>query len=103
MAVTWTISTMDRELTQGDNSNIITTIHWRASDEDADGNTGSSYGSVGVTLIGTPKAYADVTEADAIGWAKDAIGADEVKSIEDNIASQIAEQKTPTTASGVSW
>jgi len=31
------------------------------------------------------------------------LGEDEVKSIEDNIASQIAEKKTPTTASGVSW
>jgi predicted sugar kinase len=103
MAITWTISTMDRDLKSGDNENIIKTIHWRASDTDKDGNTGSSYGSVGVTLVGTPKAYADVTEADAIKWAKDALGADEVKNIEDNITSQIAAMKTPTTASGVSW
>ena len=103
MAITWKINSMDRDLKSGDHENIITTIHWTASDEDADGNTGSSYGSVGVTLIGTPKAYADVTESDAIGWAKDALGTDEVTTIEANIASQIAEQKTPTTASGVSW
>ena len=103
MAVTWTISSMDRDLTQGSNENIITTIHWRASDADADGNTGSSYGSVGVTLVGTPKAYADITEADAIGWAKDALGSDQVTAIEENIASQIALMKTPTTATGVSW
>ena len=103
MAVTWTISTMDRDLKSGDNENIITTIHWTASDTDKDGNTGSSYGSVGVTLVGTPKAYADVTESDAINWTKNALGADEVKSIEDNIASQISAMKTPTTASGVSW
>ena len=94
---------MDRDLTQGSNENIITTIHWTASDSDADGNTGSSYGSVGVTLVGTPTAYADVTEADAIGWAKDALGDEQVTSIEENIASQIALMKTPTTASGVSW
>ena len=94
---------MDRDLTQGSNENIITQIHWRASDSDADGNTGSSYGSVGVTLVGTPTAYADVTEADAIGWAKDALGDEQVTSIEENIASQIALMKTPTTASGVSW
>ena len=103
MAITWTISTMDRDLKSGDNENIIKTIHWKASDTDKDGNTGLVYGSVGVTLVGTPKAYADVTEADAIGWAKDALGADEVKNIEDNIASQISAMKTPTTASGVSW
>ena len=94
---------MDRDLTQGDNENIITQIHWRASDTDADGNTGSSYGSVGVTLVGTPTPYADVTEADAIGWAKDALGDEQVTAIEENIASQIALMKTPTTASGVSW
>jgi hypothetical protein len=100
MAVTWTIPSMDRDLKSGDNENIITTIHWRASDTAKDGNPGSSYGSVSVTLVGTPKAYADVTEADAIGWAKDALGADEVKNIEDNIADQM---KPATTASGVSW
>ena len=103
MAVVWKISSMDRDLTQGDNENIITQIHWRASDTDADGNTGSSYGSVGVTLVGTPTPYADVTEADAIGWAKDALGDEQVTAIEENIASQIALMKTPTTGSGVSW
>ena len=65
MAIVWKINSLDRDLTQGDNENIITQIHWTASDSDADGNTGSSYGSVGVTLVGTPTAYADVTEADA--------------------------------------
>ena len=74
MAVLWKISSMDRDLTQGDNENIITTIHWTASDSDADGNTGYSYGSVGVTLVGTPTAYADVTEADAIGWVSRVYG-----------------------------
>jgi predicted sugar kinase len=103
MAITWKISSMDRDLTQGSNENIITQIHWRASDSDADGNTGSSYGSVGVTLVGTPTPYADVTEADAIGWAKDALGSDQVTAIEDSIASQIDTQVNPTTASGVSW
>ena len=103
MAITWKISSMDRDLTQGDNENIITQIHWTASDSDADGNTGSSYGSVGVTLVGTPTAYADVTEADAIGWAKDALGDEQVTAIEENIASQIALMKTPITATGVSW
>jgi len=103
MAITWKINSMDRDIKQGSNDNIVTTIHWTASDADADGNSGSSYGSVGVTLVGTPKAYADITEADAIGWAKDALGTDEVTAIEASIASQITEMKTPTTASGVSW
>ena len=102
MAVTWKINSMDRDLKSGDHENIITTIHWTASDADSDGNTGSSYGSVGVTLVGTPKAYADVTESDAIGWCKDALG-DQVADIEANIANQISLMKNPITASGISW
>ena len=103
MAVTWTIPKMDRDITQGDKADVITTIHWIASETDSDGNSGSSYGSVSVTLGKDFIAYADIKESDAIGWAKDALGSDEVTAIEANIASQIAEAKTPTTASGVSW
>ena len=104
MAVTWAVSTMDRDITQGDKADVVTTIHWTASETDGDGNTGSSYGSVGVTL-GSQSfiAYADIKESDAIQWAKDALGSDEVTAIETSIASQIAEMKTPTVASGVSW
>ena len=103
MAVTWTISNMDREIKLDGKNDVVTTIHWRASDTDSDENTGSLYGSVSVTLGKDFIAYKDIKEANAIQWAKDALGADEVKSIEDSIASQIAEAKTPTTASGVSW
>ena len=95
---------MDRDIAQGDKADVVTTIHWTASETDADGNTGSSYGSVGVTLGSSSfVAYADIKESDAIAWAKHAIGTDEVAAIEASIASQIAEMKTPTTGSGVSW
>ena len=103
MAITWTISNMERAIKLDGKDDVVTTIHWRASDTDSDENTGSLYGSVSVTLGKDFIAYKDIKEANAIQWAKDALGADEVKSIEDNIASQIAEKKTPTTASGVSW
>jgi len=104
MAVTWKVNSMDRDIAQGDKADVVTTIHWTASETDSDGNNGSSYGSVSVTL-GSESfiAYADIKETNAIQWAKDALGADEVKSIEDGIAEQIAAMKTPTTASGVSW
>tara|TARA_B100001057_G_scaffold472162_1_gene535167 strand:+ start:506 stop:793 length:288 start_codon:yes stop_codon:yes gene_type:complete len=93
---------MDRDIKQGDKDDVVTTIHWRASETDSDGNSGSDYSSINVTL-GSQSfiAYADIKESDAIQWAKDALGEDEVKRIEDGIASQIAEMKTPTTASGV--
>ncbi len=104
MAVTWKINSMDRTIKLDDKDNVVTTIHWTASDTDSDGNTGSSYGSVGVTLgSGAFVAYADITEANAIQWAKDALGSDQVTEIETSIANQITEMKTPTVASGVSW
>jgi D-serine dehydratase len=104
MAVTWTVSSMDRTIKLDDKDDVVTTIHWRASETDSDGNSGSSYGSVSVTL-GSQSfiAYKDIKESDAISWAKAALGSDEVTAIEASIASQIAEAKTPTTASGVSW
>ena len=95
---------MDRDITQDGKANVVTTIHWRASDTDSDGNSGLSYGSVSVTL-GSQSfiAYADIKESDAIQWAKDALGTDEVTAIEASIASQISAMKTPTVATGVSW
>ncbi len=103
MAVTWTIANMERDLVQGDNTDIVTILHWTAKDEDADGNVGSAYGTVNVELVGEPVPYADITEEMAIGWAKDALGEEQVSSIQANIASQIDAKANPTTASGVSW
>jgi len=103
VAVTWTIANMERDLVQGDNTDIVTILHWRASDEDDNGNTGSAYGTINVELVGEPVIYADITEEMAIGWAKDALGEEQVTSIEDGIASQISAKANPTTASGVSW
>ena len=102
MAVTWTIASMDRAIKLDDKDNVVTTIHWRASETDSDGNTGSDYSSINVTL-GSQSfiAYADIKESDAISWAKAALGSDQVTEIEANIAAQIQEVKVPTKKSGV--
>ena len=36
-------------------------------------------------------AYADITEAQAIGWVKDSMGEEAVTALEDSIAAQIAD------------
>ena len=103
MSHTWTVSTMDYDVTQGNNSNVVTCVHWRVSKTDGD-HSGSSYGSVDLeSPSGTFVEWADITEATAIGWAKDALGADEVTAIEAAIDAQIAEKATPTNGTGVSW
>ena len=103
MAVTWNIEDMKRDLVQGEYTDIVTSLQFKVKDSDADGNSYEVKGTINVELVGTPTPYADITEAQAIGWAKDALGADIVASIEENIASKISAQANPTTASGVPW
>ena len=102
MAVTWNVSSYDGTKTVGSLSDVITTVHWTASDADGD-HIGSSYGSVILADADASSfiALASVTKNNLIAWAKAALGSDEVTRIETSIAAQITESKTPTTFSGV--
>jgi hypothetical protein len=109
MAVTWTISTLERN--SSDDGVIV--AHWRASDsevvgagDDAVTHSGSSYGTCGFTPDSSSEgytAYADITEAQAIGWVKDSMGEEAVTGVEDSIAAQIADSKAPALATGTPW
>jgi len=105
MAVTWTISTLERN--SSDDGVIV--AHWRASDVQTEGeytHSGSSYGTCGFTPDSSADdytAYADITEAQAIGWVKDSIGEEGVTAIEDAIALQISESIVATVLVGKPW
>ena len=81
MAVTWTISTLERNTS--DDGVIV--AHWRASDSEVvgeDTHTGISYGTCGFTPDSSADgytAYADITEAQAIGWVKDDVDTDAIE------------------------
>jgi len=104
MAVTWNVVALDATKNVGSLSDVVTTVHWTASDADGD-HTGSSYGSVGLAEADSRSftAYASITKDNAVAWAKSALGSDEVTAIEAGIAAQITESKTPTTSTGVPW
>jgi hypothetical protein len=104
MAVTWNVVSLDATKTVGSLSDVVTTVHWTASDSDGDHN-GSAYGSVELAAPDGESftAYKDITKNNAIAWAKAALGSDEVTAIETGIAAQITESKTPTVSSGVPW
>jgi len=111
MAVTWN-ATLEGSKTVGSLSDVVTTVHWTASDSETVGSgdsavnhSGSSYGAVGLAEAdsGSFTAYADITKDNAIAWAKAALGADEVTRIETSIAAQITESKTPTRFTGTPW
>ena len=108
MAVTWNVVSLDATKTVGSLSDVVTTVHWTASDsETVSGvaHVGSAYDSVKLSEADSKSftAYADITKDNAIAWAKSVIGSDEVTAIETDIAAQITESKTPTTTSGVPW
>ena len=101
MAVTWTIAQLERN-TSDDG---VVVAHWRASDVDGD-HSGSSYGTCGFTPDSTADgytAYADITEAQAIGWVKADMGEEAVTALEASIAAQIADSKAPAVSTGVPW
>jgi len=99
----WTVSAMDYTVSQDGHTNVVNTVHWRVSKEDGD-NSGSSYGTVGLEApSGTFVEWDDINEATAVGWAKAALGDEQVSSIEAAIDAQIAELVTPTSGTGVSW
>ncbi len=106
MAVTWTVVQLERNAS--DDGVIV--AHWRASDSETDSDDvthyGSSYGTSGFTPDVDADdfvAFDDITEETAVGWVKDSMGEEQVTSIEESIASQIAESKAPSVVAEVPW
>ena len=103
--IKWSISTLESD----SNTGGVITAHWRASDSEVvgeDTHTGSSYGTCGFTPDSTADgytAYADITEAQAIGWVKDSMGEEAVAALEASIAVQIEESKAPAVVVGTPW
>ena len=112
MAVAWKVLTCDYTVSLDSKTNVITCVHWEATDSETVGSgdsavnhTGRIYGSVVIDTsdLSSFIAYDSVTEANSLALAKAALGADEVTKIETDVASQITKSKTPVTGTGVPW
>ena len=107
MATTWTISTLERELSDGG----VIVAHWRATDsetvgegEEAKTYNAKRYDTCGFTYDAsspdfTP--YDQLTQDQVLGWCW-ANGVDQ-SAIEASLAAKIEADKNPTQASGVPW
>ena len=100
MAITydWTIAQCEHEVATGG----ITVAHYRCNAVDGD-YTASAYGTAGFTPDPTAAGfvpYADLTEADVLGWVWGSVDKDETEA---NLAAQIDAQKNPVTAVGTPW
>ena len=100
IAYTWNCTTVDTYPTKSDQTDVIFNVHWRLNgvDDTEDENTGDSYGVVSLDTedLSTFTAFADITEADVIGWVEAALGEDQVTALKTSIDAQIAEKITPT-------
>jgi hypothetical protein len=97
---TWDCKTVDTYPTKSDKTDVIFNVHWRLNgvDDTEDENASDSYGVVSLDTedLSTFTAFADITEADVIGWVEAALGEEQVTALKASIDAQIAEKITPT-------
>lgn len=93
---TWAVTQMDAYPEADGETDVVFNVHWTLTGSDGT-YTGYVYGTQGVTL--DPAApftpYADLTEAQVLGWVQSAMGAEQVAAYEANVAQQIADQINP--------
>ena len=96
---TWTISTLERELSDDG----VVVAHWRATAVDGD-HSATNYGTCSFTPDPSSPDWVDydsITEDLALSWCF-GNGVDK-DAIEASLAANIEAQKNPTQASGVPW
>jgi len=95
---TWTIATLERELSDGG----VVVAHWRVTEVDGD-YSASAYGTCSFTYDSSDPSfvsYDSLTEADVLGWVW---GVVDQAATEAALAADIEAQQHPTTADGVPW
>jgi hypothetical protein len=93
--VNWTISTLDREVSNG----FVNCAHWQATAVDGD-YTASIYSTCS-WADGTPVIpYENLTQETVLGWVWESV---DKQATEDALAANIALQKNPVTATGTPW
>jgi len=92
----WNVVQMDRLTSDG----FVVTVHYTVNAVDGD-YSASTYGTVCYTQgEGSYIPYADLTEAEVVGWVQESLGKD---TVEEGLATQIEAQKNPVQEAGVPW
>lgn len=96
VSYTWNVQRMDAYPEADGETDVVFNVHWTLSGVDGT-YSGSVYGTQSVSL--DPAApftpYADLTEAQVIGWVQGAMGTEQVAAYEGSVAQQIADQVNP--------
>ena len=95
---TWTIATLERELSDGG----VVVAHWRVTEVDGD-YSASAYGTCGFSYDPTDPSFVPydvLTEDMVLGWVLTEV---DQAATEAALAADIEAQKNPVTANGVPW
>jgi hypothetical protein len=110
--ITWTVSSLDYEVSKDGLDNVATVAHWRCTGVDADGNVGLVYGT---KALPAPSAddfmpWYSITEKTVLGWLVADMATNkmddtptEQESVEAVVQAQIDEKANPTRGTGVPW
>jgi|694.fasta_scaffold70233_2 hypothetical protein len=97
---TWVIEAMDCVPQEDGQTDVVIAVHWRLNGTDGT-NTATVYGTVGLTY--TPRSpftpYTNLTQDQVIAWTQDALGDEQVASLEANVAAQLANLVNPPVVS----
>jgi hypothetical protein len=95
MTITWTISQLDRQTSNG----FVTTAHWTALA--IDGEYSASIYATCSWPDGTPTTpYANLTQETVLGWVWETVNKAETEA---TLQAQIDAKKNPVTETGIPW
>ena len=98
---TYTINTLERTTADG----IVYNVHFAVAAAN-ETYSSSAYGTIPLAapVEGDPVIpYAELTEEVVLGWTKDALGTEQVETIEARLQTELDEQAAPTKAAGLPW
>ncbi len=99
MSITWSIPALESRTSDG----FVLTVHYDATATNEQFSE-TIYGSVSLDLdseLTIP--YDEITEEIAVGWAKSALGEEEVERIETELGVRLDNQAAPPVISGTPW
>ena len=106
------INTIDRAISENELSDVCKTVHYSFYKEKTvgEGDDAKTYSASNIGIVGLDApdsdnftAYDDIKEDDVKKWVEAKVGTDRLADIETGLDAQIAEQETPTKATGKPW
>lgn len=96
----WNCKTVDAYVEQGGNDDVVYNVHWRVTGTKEDGEKQYSATNIGTQTLDTSEItdfipFDEVTNAQVVAWTQAAMGAEQVTSIETNIANAIELEINP--------